>query len=104
MELGRLALALEQAGAYIEHYRCTFATYFAEWQQRREKVLEWFDSRVMQYPMSVAVTWQTSFDGLNERARQLLRMLAWFAPDPIPESLLEVRSGPFGSERGGDLV
>jgi hypothetical protein len=88
LELGRLAL--EQSGAYIEHYRCTFATYFEEWQQQREKVLRWFDPRVMQYPMSVAVTWQTSFDRLNGGARELLRMLAWFAPDPIPESLLEV--------------
>src|SRR5664279_2522890 len=41
VELGRLALALEQAGAYIEHYRCTFATYFAEWQQQREKAVSY---------------------------------------------------------------
>ena len=95
MELGQLALALEQAGAYIEHYRYSFARYFTEWQEQREKVLQWFDPRVMQYPMSVAVTWQTSFDRLNEGARELLRMLAWFAPDPIPESLLEAGGGPF---------
>jgi tetratricopeptide (TPR) repeat protein len=101
VELGRLALALEQAGAYIERYRCSFAIYFAEWQQRREKVLQWFDPRVMQYPMSVAVTWQTSFDRLNERARELLRLLAWFAPDPIPESLLEAGGGPFAEEGAG---
>jgi tetratricopeptide (TPR) repeat protein len=98
LELGRLALALEQAGAYIERYRCTFTTFFAEWQQRREKVLPWFDPRVMQYPMSVAVTWQTSFDRLNEGPRELLRLLAWFAPDPIPESLLEAGGVPFAEE------
>ena len=39
MELGQLALALEQAGAYIEKYRFTFAQYLAEWQERRDKVL-----------------------------------------------------------------
>ena len=98
VELGRLALALEQAGTYIEHYRCTIAGYLGEWQQQREKVLKWFDPRVMQYPMSVAVTWQTSFDRLNEGARELLRLLAWFAPDPIPESLLEAGGGPFAEE------
>jgi tetratricopeptide (TPR) repeat protein len=94
VELGCLALALEQAGAYIERYRCTFADYFAEWQQRRDKVLRWFDQRVMQYPMSVAVTWQTSFDRLTEPARELLRILCWLAPDPIPESLLDTGNGP----------
>src|SRR5208337_358458 len=31
VELGRLALALEQAGAYIEHYRCSFVSYLSEW-------------------------------------------------------------------------
>jgi tetratricopeptide (TPR) repeat protein len=98
VELGRLALALEQAGAYIEHYRCTFGTYFAEWQQQREKVLQWFDPRVMQYPMSVAITWQNSVDRLSEGARELLRLLAWFAPDPIPESLLEAGCGLFAEE------
>jgi tetratricopeptide (TPR) repeat protein len=102
VELGRLALALEQAGAYIEHYRGTFVGYLTEWQQQREKVLEWFDPRVMQYPMSVAVTWQTSFDSLHEGARGLLETLAWLAPDPIPESLLEARGGPFASVAEGN--
>jgi tetratricopeptide (TPR) repeat protein len=93
-ELGCLALALEQVGAYIERYRCSFVDYFAEWQQRRDAVLQWFDPRVIQYPASVAVTWQTSFDGLTEPARKLLRILAWLAPDPIPESLLETGGVP----------
>jgi tetratricopeptide (TPR) repeat protein len=38
----------------------------------------------------VAVTWQTSFDQLSEPTRRLLYRLAYLAPDPIPESLLEV--------------
>ena len=60
VELGQLALALEQAGAYIVRYRSTFAVYLEEWRQRHDRVLEWFDERIMQYPRSVAVTWQTS--------------------------------------------
>lgn len=44
----------------------------------------------MQYPKSVAVTWQTTFDELGESARQLLQHLAWVSPAPIPESLLDV--------------
>jgi tetratricopeptide (TPR) repeat protein len=90
VDLGQLALALEQAGAYIVRHRLTFAQYREEWVKWHDRVLEWFDERVMQYPASVAVTWQTSFDRLEEPARDLLRLLAWLAPDPIPESLLEV--------------
>ena len=42
-ELGRLALALEQAGAYIAQRRLGFAHYLAEWQGQRDKVLAWFE-------------------------------------------------------------
>jgi len=102
--LGHLPLALEQAGAYIDKYRFTLAQYLAEWQGRRDKVLAWFDARLMEYPMSVAVTWQTSFDSLSEPARELLRILAWFAPDPIPESLLdEAEPTPDAREALADL-
>jgi len=89
-ELGRLALALEQAGAYIAHRRLDFAGYLREWRERRDHVLAWYDERLMQYPKSLAVTWQTSFDQLSDPARSLLDRLAWLAPEPIPESLLDV--------------
>ena len=95
VELGQLALALEQAGAYIEKHRLTIAQYHDHWRGRRDQVLAWFDPRLMQYPVSVAVTWQTSFDRLAPPARRLLHELAWFAPDPIPEWLLESGGGPF---------
>jgi tetratricopeptide (TPR) repeat protein len=88
--LGRLALALEQAGAMIEANRYSFAQYLEEWRSRHDHVLAWYDERVMQCRMSVAVTWQTSVDQLTEPGRRLLRLLAWLAPDPIPESLLGV--------------
>jgi hypothetical protein len=89
-ELRCLALALEQAGAYIAQRAQSFAQYFAEWQGQRDEVLAWFDPRLMQYPKSVAITWQTSFDQVGEAARRLLRRVAWLATDPSPESLLEV--------------
>jgi tetratricopeptide (TPR) repeat protein len=88
--LGYLALALEQSGAYICQHRLTFENYLRQWSHQRDKVLAWYDERLMQYPKSVAVTWQTSFDQLDASARQLLQRLAWLSPAPIPESLLEV--------------
>jgi tetratricopeptide (TPR) repeat protein len=104
VELGQLALALEQAGAYISLYRSTFQEYLEEWRQRHDRVLEWFDERLMQYPRSVAATWQTSFDRLTDPARRLLRLLSWLAPDPIPESLLEAGGGPFAAGPEDDSI
>jgi tetratricopeptide (TPR) repeat protein len=89
-ELGGLALALEQAGAYIALRRLALAGYLAEWRGQRDKLLAWNDPRLMQYPRSVAITWQTTFERLNQPARRLLRRLAWLAAVPIPESLLDV--------------
>ena len=48
-------------------------------------------------PLSVAITWQTSFDQLTIAGRELLKLVAWFAPDPIPESLLAAGGGPWGN-------
>jgi tetratricopeptide (TPR) repeat protein len=89
-ELGNLPLALEQAGAAIAGRRMTFAGYLKEWNSRRDQVLTWFDPRVSHYPVSFAITWQTSVDRLSASARRLLERLAWLGPEPIPESLLEV--------------
>jgi hypothetical protein len=99
-ELGYLALALEQAGAYIAQRRLSFAQYLAEWQSQRQKVLAWYDARLMQYPKSVAITWQTTFDRLGEPARRFLQRLAWLAPEPIPESLLAVAVPGEGGDAG----
>lgn len=88
-KLDGLALALEQAGAYIAQRRIGFAAYLEHWESRREKVLAWHDERVMSYPASVAITWQTSFDEVGDDARHLLRLFAEFAPDPLPRGLVE---------------
>ena len=102
-ELGCLALALEQAGAFIEQRRLTFAGYRALWKSEREKVLGWSDHRLVQSDHSVLTTWQTSFAQLTAPARQLLERIAWFAPSPIPESLLQM-SGPESTNGDGALL
>src|SRR6266853_6013245 len=50
----------------------------------------WSDERITKYPRAVAVTWQTSVNQLTPAGRRLLERLAWFAPEPIPNFLLEV--------------
>ncbi len=88
-ELGRLALALEQAGAYICANRITFADYRQRLTEIERDVLTWFDPAVMKYPKSVAVTWQASVRKLHEEGRHLLNLLCWLAPDPIPVALIK---------------
>ncbi|HEY0556983.1 MAG TPA: TIR domain-containing protein, partial [Thermoanaerobaculia bacterium] len=64
-ELGGLPLALEQVGAYISHHQMTLSKYLEEWEQERDRVLNWYDGSVMQYPSPVAVTWQKTFQQLS---------------------------------------
>jgi hypothetical protein len=85
--LGRLALALEQAGAYIQHLRCGLGEYLARWRSQEARMRTWFDERLMHYPRSVAVTWETTLAQLDESAHALLRLMAWLVPDPIPRAL-----------------
>ncbi|HZH95238.1 MAG TPA: tetratricopeptide repeat protein, partial [Flavisolibacter sp.] len=89
-DLGYLALALEQARAYIVTKELSFDQYRKNWDKNKTSVLSWFDAQQMQYPASVAITWQTSFSQLSHPAMALLRRLSWLAPDPIPKTLFEV--------------
>ncbi len=91
LELGCLALGLEQAGAYINKLRLSFTEYLGRWRQKRPEVLRWHDERLMQYPASVAITWETTFAQLREPEQRLLQVLAWLAPEPIPLFLFDAQ-------------
>ena len=87
-EMGGLALALEQAGTYVAKNGLSFSEYRQRWESRKGEVLAWYDKRLMNYSSSVAVTWQTTIEELSQSERKLLNILAWFAPEPIPLSLM----------------
>jgi hypothetical protein len=87
-ELGRLALALEQAGAFIAQKRSSLADYLARWHQRDEAIRKWNDERLTKYPRAVVTTWDTTVDQLSPEGLALLRQLSWLAPEPIPRSIL----------------
>lgn len=89
-ELGELALALETAAAFIAEKRVTFSDYLDRWGENRLEVLNWSDPARTQYPRPLAVTFQISVSRLSEDARTLLRRLAWFSPEPIPEFVLAI--------------
>ena len=87
-ELGRLALALEQAGAFIAQKRSSLAGYLARWRQRDLALRKWNDERLTKYPHAVVTTWDTTVEQLSLEGLALLRQLSWMAPEPIPRSIL----------------
>jgi tetratricopeptide (TPR) repeat protein len=99
-DLGGLALALEQAGAYVAKHGISFARYRDLWRENWDKVAGWSDERITKYPRAVAVTWQTSVNQLTPAGRRLLERLAWLAPEPVPDFLLDV---PVPDVAGEDL-
>jgi tetratricopeptide (TPR) repeat protein len=90
-DLGGLALGLEQAGAYISTQHIAFGRYLTLWREKREKVLSWFDPGLMAYnhDVGLATTWATSVDKLTPSCHRLLERLAFLAPEPIPDLLLD---------------
>jgi tetratricopeptide (TPR) repeat protein len=93
-DLGCLALALEQAGAYIaaEPLPMSLAGYRALLRDSFAEVMAWSDPNVTHYPRAAAATWQTSVAKLDDAARALLERLAFLAPDPVPAFLLDVEA------------
>jgi Domain of unknown function (DUF4062) len=89
-DLGQLALALEQAGAYIAKLGLTFVRYCQLWQDNWARVAGWADEKITKYPRAVAVTWQTSVNQVSGPGRRLLERLAWLAPEPLPNLLIAV--------------
>jgi tetratricopeptide (TPR) repeat protein len=87
--LDGLPLALEQAAAYISHTQISISEYLEIWEKECDSALSWYDEAVMQYPASLAVTWQSSFHQLAPTAQVLLRLLSHMAPDPIPVAMIE---------------
>ena len=97
-DLGCLALALEQAAAYIQARTISFAEYLTRWRANNAGLIEFHDELTMEYSRSVFVTLKTTIDQLGADGLKLLNMLAWLAPDLVPQTLILERGGPFRFE------
>jgi tetratricopeptide (TPR) repeat protein len=89
-ELGGLALGLEQAGAHIATDRIGFARYLKLWSESRDRLLGWTDETLTGSERNLATTWATSVARLSPESQRLLERLAFLAPEPVPDSLLDV--------------
>jgi class 3 adenylate cyclase/Tfp pilus assembly protein PilF len=89
-ELGCLPLALAQARAFMRARQVGVAGYRQQLAAARPKVLAWRPPDAG-YPLAVAQTWQASLDQATHDcpgAAELMRLLAFLAPDAVPRDLL----------------
>ncbi len=88
--LGDLPLALEQAAAYVEQTGQSFAGYLARYRERFAALAGDDAFRPADYPATVLTTWDVSLAAAERAmpaAGDLLRVLAFLAPDDIPRDL-----------------
>jgi tetratricopeptide (TPR) repeat protein len=89
-ELGDLPIALAQAAGYITVTGITLAGYLARWRTHRQELLR-RGHEGLDYPATVATTWELAFHALEETqpaATALLCLCAYLAPEAIPQALL----------------
>jgi tetratricopeptide (TPR) repeat protein len=86
-ELGYLPLALAQAAGYVAVHNCSLARYLELYHAAAQRTL-------LQgppphgYPATVATTWRLHFESLPCEAIEVLRLVAFLAPDAIPLRML----------------
>ncbi|MFD5634601.1 tetratricopeptide repeat protein [Streptomyces sp. NPDC127077] len=89
-ELGYLPLALQQAGAYLAQTRTTAASYLRELRADPAGVLAATPPGDSQQ-RTIAQLWSVTFNAVQAEdlhAVELLRTLAYCAPDPLPRRVL----------------
>ena len=87
--LGDLPLAIEQASAWLEQTAMSPASYIEQLETQAARVLAL--NQPTDYPVSAVVTWNMSFERLQERspaAVRLLQLCAFMSPGPISMILL----------------
>jgi tetratricopeptide (TPR) repeat protein len=89
-ELGRLPLALDQAGAYLEATGYGLSEYQQIYQHHRAELLKERRGLVPDHPEPVATTWSLSFVRVEQKspaAAELLRLCAFLSPDAIAKEI-----------------
>ena len=81
-KMGRLPLALDQAGAYMAIHKKSYEEYLNLYNKKSLALLKTY--KVDNEKKTVATTWMVSFEKINNSAaKQLLNLCAFFAPDII---------------------
>ena len=91
--LGDLPLALEQAGAWLTGSGMSATDYADAVEHRTREILA--EGAPVGYPVPVAATWTVAVEALDDPvAVGLLRLWAFFGPEPIPTDLINPDTVP----------
>ena len=93
--VGDLPLAVEQAGSLLADTGMAVDKYLRLLAERAQDVLDHDPGGA--YPLSVAASWAVAFDRLaadDPTALDLLTLVAWCGPEPVPLSLLTDHPDP----------
>ncbi|KAG9098286.1 hypothetical protein FRC07_010668, partial [Ceratobasidium sp. 392] len=85
-DLGHLALAVVQAGAYIWRTSCSFGQYRQMYKGGPQKMLGKYDKMpagISDYEKTIYTTWKMSYDLLDERAQKMLWLTSYLQRDRI---------------------
>ena len=99
--MDELPLALDQAGAYIHETPSTLDAYLKAYQRRQAELLHERGKDPNYQHKPVATTWSLNFEQveqLNPTAADLLRFLAFLAPDAIPEEMIVAGASELGPQ------
>ncbi|KAF8600495.1 hypothetical protein BDV93DRAFT_476415, partial [Ceratobasidium sp. AG-I] len=94
-ELGYLALAIVQAGAYICVHECTLAGYLEMYREYRGALLEEYQGLVQKtddYKLTAYATWRVSYRQLHLNAVRLLQFFAFMHHEGISEDIFRYAS------------
>ncbi|KAG8749147.1 hypothetical protein FRC12_013545 [Ceratobasidium sp. 428] len=89
-ELGFLALAIVQAGAYICVHECALLDYLTMYREHRADILEEYRSLVQKiddYESTVYTTWRVSYQKLHPDTVLLLQIFAFMHHEGISEEI-----------------
>jgi hypothetical protein len=93
--VGDLPLAVEQAGSLLADTSLTVDKYLRLLAERAHDVLDYDPDGA--YPQSLAASWAVAFDRLADddpTALDLLTVIAWCGPEPVPLTLLTDHPDP----------
>ena len=89
--LGKLPLAIDQAGAYLEETKTSLTDYLTLYGQQHSQLLKRRGRRPRAHPDSVTMTLLLCFEQLKQKnaaAAELLQFCAFFHSGVIPEDLI----------------
>jgi tetratricopeptide (TPR) repeat protein len=101
--LGRMPLALDQAGAYLEETGCSVETYLQRFNVQHYALLARRGRLAVEHPDSVAATLTLAYQHMsrgNPVAAELLCLCAFLHPDLIPEEVLAAGPDALGPTLG----